>query len=67
MTNLLERFKKPTPYFWKKIGYICLLISTTLGGYLANFTDIPYKNIVIGIVIVLGVIGKLLTDLKVIH
>lgn len=54
---MIKRFIK-----LKKVGYVLLLISSSLAGYIANFTDLPYKNIIIGFIIISGIIGKVLTD-----
>lgn len=61
--GLLERLKGPTPIRWKIVGYVLLTISTSTAGILANYTDFEYKNLVIGIIIVSGVIGHVITDL----
>lgn len=60
----LDNFKKPTPAKWRKIGYSLLVLSAAVGGYLEMLTDdFPYKQQVVGFVVVTGILGKFLTDL----
>jgi type III secretory pathway component EscU len=62
MKQVIENFKKPTPLKWRKVGYILLTFSASLAGYVQNFTEFTYKNILTGAVIVSGILGKLITD-----
>lgn len=59
----IKNYNKPTPSKWKKVGDILLVISTVLSGFIANFTEPPYKNFILGAIIVTGVLGKIITDL----
>jgi hypothetical protein len=54
----LKNFYRPTPAKWRKLGDTLLGISTTITGYSL------YNNLqwVAGIALVLGVLGKFLTD-----
>jgi len=54
----LKNFYSPTPAKWRKLGDTLLGVSTTITGY-SLYVDLKW---VAGIALVLGVLGKFLTN-----
>jgi hypothetical protein len=54
----LKNFYGPTPAKWRKLGDTLLGISTTITGY-SLYNDLKW---VAGVALVLGVLGKFLTN-----
>jgi len=54
----LKNFYSPTPAKWRKLGDTLLGVSTTITGY-SLYVDLKW---VAGVALVLGVLGKFLTN-----
>lgn len=65
--QIFNRFKLPSPQFWKKMGNNCLIIGAVIAaigsGLVVYFT--VFGSIVITIGTTIGVVGKILSTMTV--
>lgn len=64
MKNLIENYKKPTPVFWRKVGDSILVASASLSTAVMGLPIAEHTKLYIVFALnVIGVIGKILTNL----